>query len=130
MTFAVFCQYIGPAIFLTVLDTVLDSRLRVELRELVPDIDPDVVLEAGATGFRKIVSAQDLPGVLKAYSNSLDVVFYILAGGGCFVFFSAFGMGWNHLADTGKKPTTAPDSASGSVTAGDEKPGGPGKLDA
>ncbi|EFW99912.1 major facilitator superfamily transporter multidrug resistance [Grosmannia clavigera kw1407] len=121
MTFVIFCQYIGPAISLTAFNTILDSRLQVELHRLVPDINPGLVLKNGATGFRKVVSTQDLPGVLKAYSNSLDIIFYVIAGAGCIVFFSGFGMGWNNLGDTAKKPVAALISSARSALGDDEK---------
>ncbi|ROW03612.1 hypothetical protein VPNG_07165 [Cytospora leucostoma] len=82
MAFLVWCQYIGPAIFLALYNTVFDTSLKSQLREQASNADAAAIIDAGATGFRSIVEPQDLRGVLRAYTNSLDNVFYLVAGAG------------------------------------------------
>jgi hypothetical protein len=48
------------------------------------------------------VSDQNLPGVLKAYANSVDHVFYLVAAMGVVAFTFSFGMGWKDIRK--KKP--------------------------
>ena len=67
------------------------------MSEHATSVDGQSIIDAGATGFRKIVSASDLAGVLSAYATSIDRVFYLAAamGIGCFVV--SWGMGWKDL---------------------------------
>ena len=100
MAFIVWCQYIGPAILLTLYNTIFDASLRSQLHEQAPNADAEAIILAGATGFRNVVDAVDLPGVLVAYSNSLDRVFYLVAAAGVVAWFSAWGMGWKDIRKT------------------------------
>ncbi|KAF7553869.1 hypothetical protein G7Z17_g3328 [Cylindrodendrum hubeiense] len=97
LAFIVWCQYIGPTIFLTLYNTIFYASLRSQLREQAPNADIEAILTAGATEFRKVASARDLPGVLIAYSNSLDRVFYLVAAAGVVVFCTSWGMGWKDI---------------------------------
>ncbi|KAI0427498.1 major facilitator superfamily domain-containing protein [Xylaria sp. FL1042] len=103
--FIVWCQYIGPTIFLTLYNVVFDAGLRSQLQSRAPNVDAEAVIHAGATGFRKIVSAQDLPKVLVAYSTSLDYTFALGAGAAVVALVAALGMGWK---DIQKKETLPP----------------------
>jgi hypothetical protein len=40
---------------------------------------------------------EDLHGVLVAYSNTLDHVFYLIAALGCLALFAGFKMGWEDI---------------------------------
>ncbi|KAI3327596.1 MFS general substrate transporter [Xylariaceae sp. AK1471] len=95
--FIVWCQYIGPTIFLTLFNVVFNTSLRSQLHAQAPDIDAEAVMAAGATGFRQIVSAQDIPKVVLAYATALDYTFYLGAGVGVLSFAAAWGLGWKHL---------------------------------
>ena len=97
MTYLVWCQYTGPAIFLTLYNTIFDTSLGSQLRQHAPGVNENMVLLAGATKFRKIVSPADLPGVLQAYSNSIDRVFYLAAGVAFVAWCAAWGMGWKDI---------------------------------
>jgi hypothetical protein len=95
--FIVWCQYIGPTIFLTLYNVLFDTGLRSQLPLQAPNVDVEAVIHAGATGFRKIVSAQDLPKVLVAYSTSLDYTFYLGAAAAVAALVAALGMGWTDI---------------------------------
>ncbi|KAI1126002.1 major facilitator superfamily domain-containing protein [Nemania abortiva] len=93
----VFSQYIGPTIFLTLYNTIFSSSLTPELHKHAPNANVQAIIDAGATRFRKIVDPSDLPGVLLAYSNSIDRVYYLVAAIGAVAFVAAFGMGWKDI---------------------------------
>ncbi|KAF3764978.1 MFS general substrate transporter [Cryphonectria parasitica EP155] len=97
MAFAVWCQYIGPTVFLTLYNTVFDTSLTTEIQKYAPGVSAELVIAAGATRFREVVTPQQLPGVLKAFSTSLDHTFYLQAGAGVVAWFAAWGMGWKKL---------------------------------
>lgn len=97
MAFLLWAQYIGPTIFLTLYNTIFSTSLREILPQQAPGVDVQAVLAAGATRFREVVSPQDLPNVLIAYSKSLDRVFYLVTGAGVGGFLAAWGMGWRDI---------------------------------
>ena len=106
--FIVWCQYIGPTIFLTVFNTIFDTGLRAQLIEQAPNADAEAIILAGATGFRGLARPEDIPGILVAYSNSLDRVFYLVAAAGVAAWLSAWGMGWKDIRKSGENSTGQP----------------------
>ncbi|KAI0449664.1 major facilitator superfamily domain-containing protein [Xylaria acuta] len=102
--FIVWCQYIGPTVFLTLYNVLFDAGLRSELQSQAPNVDVEAIIYAGATEFRKIVSAQDLPKVLLAYSTSIDYTFYLGAAAGVVALVAPLGMGWKDIRKKEEAP--------------------------
>jgi hypothetical protein len=100
-----FTQYLGSAIFLTVSNTIFNQDIPGQLAAHAPNVNAEAIIKAGATAFRSFVSPEDLPGVLLAYSNSVDKTFYVAAAAGVGAFVSAWAMGWTDLR---KKNVDAP----------------------
>ncbi|RYP21926.1 hypothetical protein DL765_002002 [Monosporascus sp. GIB2] len=98
-------QSMGPTIFLPLYNTIFNTSLNSQLRRQAPQVDAKAILDAGAAMFREMVSPQDLPSVLEAYSDSIESVFYLVAAAGALAFFAACGMSWR---DIRKKNSTAP----------------------
>lgn len=103
MSILMFTQTLSGAAFLTFADVIFSTGLKTLIPKDAPNVNPEVIIAAGATGIRNVVLSENLPGVLKAYADSVDRVFYMSAGLGvvCMVF--AFGMGWKDVRK--KKPT-------------------------
>jgi hypothetical protein len=97
MAFLVTLQFLGPAIFLSLYNIVFNQTLRAEMVAHAPDVDISVVLKLGATRFRQLLTAEELPGVLKAYSDSLDTVFLFVTGVALVIVVTGFGMGWKNI---------------------------------
>lgn len=117
LAFIIWCQYIGPTISLVLYNVIFDSSLRPEILKHASGVDADAVIAAGATTFRSIVSAQDLPGVLVAYANSFDRVFYLVAAVSVLTWVTAWGMGWKDIRTTKQDgSTSAPESKDESMT--------------
>lgn len=94
MATVVFGQSLGTSITLAVANVIFEGSLASELPKQAPRANTAVIIAAGATGFRNLVSDVDLPGVLMAYSIAISRVFYLAAGaGGLAVFISQF-LGW------------------------------------
>lgn len=91
---AVFAQTLGGSIGLSLGQVVFSNRLRDDLAHYAPEVNVASVIAAGATGIRGVVPKASLPGVLLAYNNSINTVFYLATGiaGGQLLF--SFGMGW------------------------------------
>ncbi|CAK7237123.1 hypothetical protein SCUCBS95973_009841 [Sporothrix curviconia] len=123
MAFVVWCQYLGPSIFLTLFNTVFDTKLQSNLKKYAPNTDAALVLEAGATGFRNVVAPADIPGILQAYADSLDIVFYMILAVSLVCFLTAWGMGFNDIRKTQQVADEAAAAAgsSGSDTSAPEK---------
>ncbi|GKT52450.1 efflux pump mlcE [Colletotrichum spaethianum] len=94
MATVVFLQTFASAIFLTAAEVIFSEGLGNNLAKYAPNINAKTILAAGGTGFRTVVSKADLPGVLMAYSKSINEVFYLMIGLGVVTFVLAWGMGW------------------------------------
>ncbi|CCG83837.1 protein of unknown function [Taphrina deformans PYCC 5710] len=66
-----FAQTLGGAIGVAIAQSLFVNNLTKSLHETVPNLSVTAITGAGATGFRGIVSATDLPFVIQAYMNGL-----------------------------------------------------------
>ncbi|KAH6842670.1 major facilitator superfamily domain-containing protein [Chaetomium sp. MPI-CAGE-AT-0009] len=94
----IFVQSLGTAITLAISDAIFQGNLESGLSEQVPTADVAAIIAAGATHFRSIIDEQDLPGVLAAYSVSINRVFYLAAGVSGFGIITSLGMGWVNVS--------------------------------
>lgn len=110
-------QFLLQSIMLVVGNTLLDTSLRSQIAQHAPGVDVNKVFHAGATGYRSIVSATDLPGVVLAYSNSINKVFYIGAAGASLAVLVAPGMGWMDIRkkSAGQKTSEAQDDSKAAI---------------
>lgn len=80
----IFFQTLGGALFVAVAQTVFQNSVVRAAKELVPDIDPALVLSTGATQLRaaltKIGKQDELPEVLQAYMVGLKDAFRVAVG--------------------------------------------------
>lgn len=90
-------QTFGGAIFLAVAEVIFAQALKSNIPQYAPSVDAATVISAGATGFRDVVSAQELPGVLVAYAKSVGEVFYLSAALSVVQFGFAWGVGWRSV---------------------------------
>ena len=99
MALIMFSQSFTAALFLSFSSTIFTNSLKTLIPKYAPSVDPQTIINAGASGFRNDISGTALSGVLIAYAKSIDPVFYLTAGMavGCFVF--SWGMGWKDMRD-------------------------------
>jgi hypothetical protein len=90
MALVMFSQAFSGALFLSFSDTIFTNSLKTLIPEYAPSVDPQIVINAGATGFRSAIQGAELAGVLVAYAKSVDRVFYLTAG----MAVAAFAFGW------------------------------------
>jgi len=95
MSFLIFAQSLGPAITLAICNLIFDESLKSQLSD--HQVDATAIIDAGATGFRAIVAPNELHGVLVAYANSIDHVFYFVAAVAAMGAIVLWGMGWQDL---------------------------------
>jgi hypothetical protein len=97
MAFLIFSQSLSGSIFLSIADTVFTNKLRAWIDQFAPTVNPQIVINAGATGVRQVVSPQDLSGVLAAYAKSCDDVFFLAMAASAAAFLFAWGLGWTDI---------------------------------
>ncbi|EFE44107.1 hypothetical protein TRV_01125 [Trichophyton verrucosum HKI 0517] len=111
MALVIFAQSLGPAIMLVLCNVIFLSSLGSQLHEHAPNANSAAIIKAGATGFRSIVQLEDLPGVLIAYANIIDRIFYLVAAVGAACALVLWGMGWHDLRKRDGKQRSEEDVA-------------------
>lgn len=92
-----FFQMFGGALTAGLSQTIFNERLVKELVRNVPGIDIGKLLAAGTAAIQKVVSADQLPGVLESYNTAILDTFYLGAGVTAAAFVCAFGLEWVSL---------------------------------
>lgn len=69
---------LGLATSVSAAQTIFRNQLPLYLAEYAPGIDAQVVVDAGATNVRQLVSAPDMPGFLHAYNLAITDMFVSL----------------------------------------------------
>ena len=92
-----FSQTFSGALFLSFADTIFTNSLSTLIPQYAPSVDPQTIINAGATGFRSELSREQLTHVLVAYAKSVDRVFYLATGMACGCFAFSWGMGWKDI---------------------------------
>ena len=101
----VFVQNFGGTIFASASNNVFVTRLIKDLARMVPDLDPQVILSAGATGLRQVVSEAEYPLVLVAYNGAVIKTFQVGLILACLCAIGVAGVEWKR-SQTGKEPQT------------------------
>lgn len=96
-------QSFGGSIFLAVAQVIFAQALKTNLPQAASDVNADLLINAGATGFRDLVPAKDLQAVLKVYSQSIGDVFYLNVGLSIVQLVFAFGVGWKNVSKKSKE---------------------------
>lgn len=75
----IFVQTLGGALFVSIGQNIFTNKLSENLAHFVPDLDPAVVLNTGATSIQKDIAPQYLAGVTISYNNALTQSFLVAA---------------------------------------------------
>jgi hypothetical protein len=102
MALLMFCQSFFISTFLSYADVIFTNSLKVLIKEDAPAVNPQMVIDAGATAFRSVVPETDLSAVLAAYSKSVNYVFYLAVGASGLAFLFSFGLGWKDIRKKSK----------------------------
>ncbi|RAH63991.1 putative efflux pump antibiotic resistance protein [Aspergillus aculeatinus CBS 121060] len=97
LSLLLFSQTLGQAIFLTLGQVIFINSLKSGLAVYASSVDPGAVIAAGAGAIRGTISKDKLAGVLLAYTQGIDHVFYLSAAIGVGCFCAAWGMGWRDI---------------------------------
>lgn len=99
-----FSMYLGGAVFVSAGNNVMNGGLVKYLHQMAPNVNPDIIVNAGATHFRNVVDKADLPSVLLAYNHAITRTFYIAAASASCAAVAASGMGWVSVKKVKAKP--------------------------
>jgi hypothetical protein len=98
IAFMVFVDNLVAAIFTIVGNLIFTQTLTRQVSVLAPSVSPKAVLAVGggAEAVRSLLppGSPELPGLLLAFSNSVNAVFYLLTALALMSFTAAWGMGW------------------------------------
>lgn len=97
---------VGGSFFLSAAQCAFNNQLIKTLAATIPDINPRIVLEIGATEIRQAFTADQVPLVINAYMVGLRAVFGIAVGAfGIATVIGPFG-NWNKLRGEELKKAT------------------------
>ncbi|KAK3897143.1 major facilitator superfamily domain-containing protein [Staphylotrichum tortipilum] len=85
---------LGSAVGISLSQAIFQSCLPRLLAEHAPGVDARMVIDAGATNIRELVSSEDLAGLLVAYNKSLTQMFYLPAACSALACVLSAGLGW------------------------------------
>lgn len=118
MAFLIFAQGLCGSVFIIIANTIFTQTLTSTLPKYAPRVSIQDALQAGASAsaIQHLVqnSRDQLDGVLKAYSESLGNIWYLLVGFSCAMFCVSFGMGWVDVRE--KKDEQADEKVESQVT--------------
>lgn len=96
--FVFFTQLLGGALFVSVAQNLFTNHLITGLLALkIPGLDPQAIVNAGATGVRTLVSEADLHNVLVVYNGALVQTFKLALAMSCLTIFGAVGVEWKSV---------------------------------
>jgi hypothetical protein len=102
----VFTQILGGALFVSVAQNVFSNQLVANLRTAVPNLNPAIVLETGATSLKDAIPHQYLHGTLIAYNKALTQTWYVGVALACLSGIGAVGMEWKSVKEKKKVDAT------------------------
>ncbi|KAM5444213.1 hypothetical protein MferCBS31731_000730 [Microsporum ferrugineum] len=95
MAIMLFSQLGGGAIFVPVAQSSFISQLVTSVGAMgIPGLDPRQLISLGATQFRQIIPAKDIPRVILAYNDGLREAFKIALILACLSIIGPLGMKW------------------------------------
>jgi hypothetical protein len=95
-----FGQQLGGAIFLAIAQNVFTQQLIKELTGL-SGLDPEQILNTGATNLPNIIPASLLPQVLSAYNTTIVHTWYVAIASSCAMAIPALCMEWKSIKGKG-----------------------------
>ncbi|KAH7324128.1 putative efflux pump antibiotic resistance protein [Stachybotrys elegans] len=106
-----FFQTIGGAFILSAAQSVFSNRMISTLATTAPSVEPARVLDAGAGEIRTIFSPEQLPGILEAYMDGIQVALVVAIATVCFSVVLSMLNPWKRLPVAKPEQTKVDDAA-------------------
>jgi hypothetical protein len=104
---AIFFNSLGGAIAISIAQNIFTNGLTANLPNYAPDVDPRIVIGAGAAYLRLFIKPEQLPGVLLAYMAGLKQAFVISIACGAIGTICACFVEWKSVKGKKLVPTAA-----------------------
>jgi len=98
---------LGGAIAISIAQNIFTNGLTANLPKDAPGVDPQIVIGAGAAYLRKVITPEQLPGVLLAYMAGLKQAFIISIACGAIGTICACFVEWKSVKGKKLVPTAA-----------------------
>ena len=92
-----FAQYLGPAIFINVAQTIFSNRLTADLAQIAPEMDAHALENLGLSDLKQFVGERNLNGVLLGYDKAVSQTFYLPLALSCLGILGSLGMEWRSV---------------------------------
>ncbi|KAI5205377.1 putative major facilitator superfamily transporter [Aureobasidium subglaciale] len=94
---AIFFNSLGGAISISIAQNIFANTLVKDIIKNAPGVDPAAVISAGATHVREVVPADQLAGVLTAYSHAVTSAFVVPIATSGLAFFVSLFIEWKSI---------------------------------
>ncbi|KAJ3472280.1 hypothetical protein NLG97_g11125 [Lecanicillium saksenae] len=91
------CMQLGIAVSVSASQTIFANKLPKVMHEYAPKVNVTMIQEAGASNARHVVSAEDFPGFLKAYNESVTCMFYFPMAACALAAIVSFALDWRKI---------------------------------
>jgi EmrB/QacA subfamily drug resistance transporter len=91
-----FSMTLGGSIFISLAENVFTNRLASGLT-VIANIDPQRIVNTGATNLRNVVAASDLGAVLVVYNKALVQTYYVAVAASCIAFVFSLFIEWKSV---------------------------------
>ena len=92
-----FAQYLGPAIMISVAQTIFTGRLSADLATFAPGVDATALENMGLADLKKTVGEGNLEGTLLGYDKAVMQTFYLPVALSCVTLVGSLGMEWRSV---------------------------------
>ena len=92
-----FAQYLGPAIFISVTQTIFTGRLTADLAKYAPGVNAHALENLGLSDIKRFIGEQNLAGALLGYNKAIAQAFYLPLALSCIGIFGSLGMEWRSV---------------------------------
>ncbi|KAJ5457756.1 hypothetical protein N7475_009144 [Penicillium sp. IBT 31633x] len=99
--------YLGGATCLTAVQTIFSNVIGKEIRKNIPSANAELIVHSGARSICQLVTAEQLPGVLQAYTTAITNIMYLGSAMSVMALIFSTGLGWKDIRVAHKKANQA-----------------------
>ena len=97
LAFIQFAQGIGPAVFVSVAQTIFAGRLTSEMGQYTPGLDAGQLKKMGLADLKNAIGPENLQNVIMGYDKAVTQTFYLPVALTCVSILGSLGMEWRSV---------------------------------